>query len=335
VQSKFSIILPVRNGGEYVKECINSILAQSYMGFELLVFDNNSSDGTLEWLNSIDDKRVKVYPSATSLTIEENWGRIIALEKGEFITLIGHDDILANNYLAVMDNLITKYPDASLYQTHFSYIDSKGEIMRSCLPMIETESAFSFLEKFLKKEIDVMGTGFMMRSEDYDRLGGIPDYPNLLFADFELWINLTKQSFKATASDTCFSFRLHQSTTTISADDKFHLAFDRFVSFLEKLKKDGQEFSSAIAENVTGFLLFYCRGFCHRLLRTPKRKRGGLTVKKIINSFKMYAVRLDVEDTFRPEKHATIMLAKMLDATAFGRLSFLIFKKMFKKPVLK
>ena len=96
MQSKFSIILPVRNGGEYVKECINSILAQSYMGFELLVFDNNSSDGTLEWLNSIDDKRVKVYPSATSLTIEENWGRIIALEKGEFITLIGHDDILAN-----------------------------------------------------------------------------------------------------------------------------------------------------------------------------------------------------------------------------------------------
>ena len=81
MQSKFSIILPVRNGGEYVKECINSILAQSYMGFELLVFDNNSSDGTLEWLNSIDDKRVKVYPSATSLTIEENWGRIIALEK--------------------------------------------------------------------------------------------------------------------------------------------------------------------------------------------------------------------------------------------------------------
>ena len=61
MQSKFSIILPVRNGGEYVKECINSILAQSYMGFELLVFDNNSSDGTLEWLNSIDDKRRRVH----------------------------------------------------------------------------------------------------------------------------------------------------------------------------------------------------------------------------------------------------------------------------------
>ncbi|MEO5947605.1 MAG: glycosyltransferase [Chitinophagaceae bacterium] len=332
---KFSIILPVRNGGEYVKECVNSILAQSFTGFELLVLDNNSSDGTLEWLNAINDQRINVYPSAKSLSIEENWGRIVALEKGEFITLIGHDDLLENNYLEVLNGLILKNPEASLYQTHFKYIDSTGEIIRNCLPMVEKETAVSFLQKFLKKEIDVMGTGFMIRSADYEMLGGIPDYPNLLFADFELWINLTKQSFKATAQDSCFSFRLHQSVTTISTDDKFHLAFERFVSFLQKLKKEGQDFNSVITENVTGFLLYYCRGLCHRLLRTPKKKRSGLTVKKLINSFNMHAVRLNVENNFHPENHGSILLAKMLDATAFGRVSFLIFKKMFKKPVLK
>ncbi len=332
---KFSIILPVRNGGEYVKECINSILAQSFIEFDLLVLDNHSSDGTLEWLYTINDKRVKVYPSATSLSIEENWGRVVGIQKGEFITLIGHDDILENNYLEVMNELIMKYPGASLYQTHFKYIDSTGGIIRNCLPMSEKETAAVFLEKFLRKETDVMGTGFMMRSEDYDRLGGIPDYPNLLFADFELWINLSKQSFKATASDSCFSFRLHQSVTTSSTDDKFHLAFERFVSFLQNLKKERQDFNSVITENVTSFLLFYCRGLCHRLLRTPKRKRAGLTVKKLINSFNMHAVRLNVEDTFHPEKHGTIKLAKMLDATVIGRVSFLIFKKLFKKPILQ
>lgn len=45
--------------------------------------------------------------------------------------------------------------------------------------------------------IDVMGSGFMMRSADYDDLGGIPAaYPNLLFADFELLINLTKKAIR-------------------------------------------------------------------------------------------------------------------------------------------
>ena len=37
----YSIVLPVRNGGEYVKECIGSILAQTYSAFDLLVVDNN------------------------------------------------------------------------------------------------------------------------------------------------------------------------------------------------------------------------------------------------------------------------------------------------------
>jgi hypothetical protein len=75
-----------------------------------------------------------------------------------------------------------------------------------------------------------MGTGFMMRAMDYDALGGIPPYPNLLFADFELWIGLTRKNYKATAFEECFAFRLHQSMTTTSSDLKFQYAFDKFIA---------------------------------------------------------------------------------------------------------
>src|SRR5687767_9960125 len=102
--SKYSIILPVRNGGNYVKECVNSILSQSYTDFHLLVLDNHSEDGTLEWIRSVPDTRVKLFPSERVLTIEENWGRVTGISKNEFITLIGHDDILNRDYLATMDN---------------------------------------------------------------------------------------------------------------------------------------------------------------------------------------------------------------------------------------
>jgi glycosyltransferase involved in cell wall biosynthesis len=47
---KFSIILPVKNGGEYVKECVQSILAQSCPDFNLHILENCSTDGTAEWL---------------------------------------------------------------------------------------------------------------------------------------------------------------------------------------------------------------------------------------------------------------------------------------------
>src|SRR6266498_4274334 len=195
--NKYSIILPVHNGGEYVKECVSSILSQTLGDFDLQVLENYSSDGTLEWIRSLSDERIKVFPSEKPLSIEENWARIKSIQKNEFITLIGHDDLLSKNYLKVMNDLITKHPDATLYQTHFRYIDSKGETIRHCKPMDEIQSATEFLAAFLTGIIDTMGTGFMMRARDYHECGGIPAYPNLLFADFELWINLTGKSYKA------------------------------------------------------------------------------------------------------------------------------------------
>jgi len=73
---KYGIVLPVRNGGHYIKECVDSIFSQSLPGFDLHVLDNCSSDGTLEWLRSLKDPRIKIYPAEKSLSIEENWGRI-------------------------------------------------------------------------------------------------------------------------------------------------------------------------------------------------------------------------------------------------------------------
>ncbi len=333
--AKFSIILPVRNGNNYVKECIGSILSQTNTDFDLLVLDNQSTDGTLEWVRSIEDARVKIFPADKPLSIEQNWGRIISIPKNEFITLLGHDDILNKEYLATMDQLISKYPDASLYQTHFTYINAKGEKIRSCKEMAEKESAESFLEKFLKKEIDVMGTGFMMRSKDYDAVGGIPFYPNLLFADFELWINLAKKSYKATSSKECFSFRLHQSTTTKSPDTKFHQAFEKFINFLADLINENEKFKKAISINAAAFLAFYCRGLSHRLLRTPRAMRNDLSVKQFIEKCKGYAEMLGIGGAFHPDRAFSIRLARLFDSNAFWRGVFLTFKKVYGKHILK
>lgn len=333
--AKFSIILPVKNGGHYVKECVESILTQTFTDFDFLVLDNQSTDGTLEWIQSISDARIKVYPADRPLSIEQNWNRIITIPKNGFITLIGHDDLLNENYLATMNDLILKFPDASLYQTHFTYINAQGEKIRDCKVMSEIESAEEFLGKFLRREIDVMGTGFMMRSQDYDTIGGIPLYPNLLFADFELWIELARKSYKATSSKKCFSFRIHQSTTTISSDIKYHEAFQKFVLFLQRLRKGNQEFGKVIQSNLPAFLEFYCKGLSHRLLRTPKEKRNGLSVRKFVFQCKEYAEMLEIGNDFKPEKIFSIRLAILIDSNIASRSFFLWFKKIYSKPILK
>jgi glycosyltransferase involved in cell wall biosynthesis len=331
---KFSIILPVRNGGQYVKECVTSILRQTYEDFELLVLDNCSNDGTTNWLQSLEDDRVKLFPSSKSLSIEENWGRILQIPKSEFITLIGHDDRLEAAYLEQMNLLIQENPQATLYQSHFNYINSNGEVIRSCKPMPAALRTQEFLQRFLENQIDVMGTGFLMRAADYDAAGGIAPYPNLLFADFEIWLILIREGYLAVSPANLFSFRLHHSMTTASADIKFIEAFRQFSDFLVSLKDSDKALATVIETHSASFLQFYCQGLTHRLLRTPLSKRNGLRVKSLLKSMKVIADKLSVKG-FEPASRFTIKSAILIDSNALFRGMFLLFKRIFKKPLLK
>ena len=116
---KFSIVLPVHNGIAHIKECVNSVLNQTYENFDLIVLENHSTDGTREFLETISDKRIKIFVAESFLPMEDNWMRINNIPKNEFFTIIGHDDVYDNNYLEVMNNLISNNPNASLYKAHF------------------------------------------------------------------------------------------------------------------------------------------------------------------------------------------------------------------------
>ncbi len=333
---KYSIILPVRNGGNHLKECVASIIAQTCTNFNLHVLDNCSTDGTSEWLQSLTDERIIYIPSTVPLSIEENWGRIKSIAKNEYITLIGHDDILLPDYLQTMEQLIAAYPTASLYQTHFNYIDEHGAFIKKCKPMLQNEDAAAFLKNFLTNNIDIMGTGFMMRSKDYDAVGGIPlNYPNLLFADVELWVRLTAISYKVTTPVQAFCYRLHNSTTKTTADSKLQLAFEECVFFLEKMKGFNNNCKIVIEENGLQFIQHNCVSLSHRLLRTPVKNRNGLSVKGFVSKCEIMAKLLLPQIIYKPNANFKILLAKIIDSNPLTRSIFLAIKKFFRKPLYK
>jgi glycosyltransferase involved in cell wall biosynthesis len=328
--AKFSIILPVRNGGAYVKECIQSILSQTVPDFHLHILDNQSSDGTLEWVQSLNDSRIQIYPSDHPLTIEENWARIKTIPKNEFITLIGHDDKLYPTYLEEMDNLTKKHPDASLYQAHYLYIDSKGNPLRPCLPMDEVQYAHEFLACQMKRTMESTGTGYLMRGTDYDRLGGIPaHYPNLIFADYELWIKLTSIRYKATTVKECFAYRIHESTSRTTRGEAYVKAFEMYVNFLLTIK-DNDGFRQVINRYGKDFLLYYCQSLSHRLLRMPRKERE-LSVKEFIDRCRNYGRMLIPGQNIEPLSKPLTKIAQQLDYNSVGRQVFALYQKVKKR----
>jgi len=330
---RFSFILPVRNGGEYIKECVQSILEQTLNDFNLIILENKSTDGTAEWLQTLNDERIIVIPSETSLSIEENWARIVDIPKNEFITITGHDDLFNTNYLQVMNDLINQHPDASLYQTHFRFIDANGNFLKHCRPMDEKQTAAEFLHSLFIDSIDTMGTGYMMRSKDYNAVDGIPSYPNLLFADHTLWIKLTAFSYKATILNESFLYRLHENLSKKSDAVRYINAFYNYMDFLIELKKTHSEISVTIEEYITSYILYYCRSLSHRLLKTPIQQRRGMTVSGFINNCIKYNDLLTGKTKKLPLKQFNIRFAKIIDDNIMLRKLYLLFRKFYQKPI--
>ena len=323
----YSVILPMRNGGEYVKECVQSILQQGYANFNLIVLDNNSTDGSFEWITSLKDKRIVVYRSDRDLSIEENWGRIKDVPKNEFMTMIGHDDLLYPNYLQEMDALIAKHPQATLYQTHFTYINETGALIRSCLPMDEVQYGHEFLAFQFTKTLESTGTGYVMRSRDFDAAGGMPvDFPNLIFADYSLWVHLASAGYKATSLKECFSYRLHQSTSRVTNGMLYQQAFSRYIQFLKESMQKHPGIKEVVNRYGLSFLLYYCESLAHRLLKTPTRQRS-LKVGDWVAKCENFAADLIPGQAFKPRDVFRIRIAIQLDRSAWGRGIFKIYKK--------
>lgn len=329
--NKFSIILPVRNGGEYVKECVTSILNQSYKAFNLIVLDSGSNDDTVKWIQAQDNDKIILYTTNIPLTIEESWARIVSVPKNEFITLIGHDDLLDEGYLEEINTLIVKHPYATLYQSHFRFINAAGIEVKKCRKMKESYSEAEYVEAILKNSFDTMGTGYMMRSKDYDKLGGIPSYPNLLFADHELWIKLTSLNYMAVSQNECFSYRLNQSISKLSGASKYIDAFYRFLDLLEFLQNKNIALKTVILKYVPDYIQYYCTSLTHRLLKTPVRQRDGKNVKSFILNCKKKADLLSPGNSFQPSDLSSIRISKLIDSNYFSRHLYLLFKKVYKR----
>jgi glycosyltransferase involved in cell wall biosynthesis len=331
---KFSIILPVHNGGEHIKLCIQSILLQSYTNFELLVLENCSTDGTFEWLKSLNNEKIIIYPSLELLDIQANWKRILDIPKQEYMTLIGHDDLLSPNFLETIAALIENKPTTNLFHTHFNFIDAKGSLINKCRAMPPVYDKYSFIKSILNNSIDVMGTGYVMKSSAYNSMGGFPNYPSFLYCDFELWYSIIASGEMAVSPNTCFSFRIHNNTSKTSAMIKFTTSLNMFVEFLYRASKSDNRIETIVKEDAKNYLLFQCKGLSHLLIKSKAEKNiNVVSVQNIVEHTKLWYTKLTGLNDINPLKIKSINVAKIINENIVLQKLYVLFRKIYSKPI--
>src|SRR5262249_33219798 len=113
---RISVGLPVYNGANHVAEAIESVRAQTYQDFELIICDNASTDRTGEICRAIAavDPRIRYYLNPENLGASGNFRRTFELARGEFFNWLSHDDIVAPTYLERCVDILEQSPSIVL-----------------------------------------------------------------------------------------------------------------------------------------------------------------------------------------------------------------------------
>ncbi len=102
---KVSVIMPAYNSEVYIRESIDSVLAQSFTDFELIVVDDGSTDTTAAIVESYTDSRIRLIRQANQgVSVARNTGLDAA--RGQFITFLDSDDLYYPDFLKTLYRLI-------------------------------------------------------------------------------------------------------------------------------------------------------------------------------------------------------------------------------------
>src|SRR5712671_2407131 len=111
MDSLVSFVVPCYKLAHLLPQCVNSILAQTYKNFEILIMDNCSPDNTPEVAASFNDPRVKHIRNETNLGHVRNFNKVINMARGKYVGLISPDDWLNGpNVLAHYVNIMERNP---------------------------------------------------------------------------------------------------------------------------------------------------------------------------------------------------------------------------------
>ena len=120
---RFSVLLPTRNGGEFVDDAIASVLNEAG-DFELVVADNANTDATSQILAARQsDTRLRVLRSEDMLAVTENWMRALRAAWGDYFLMIGDDDLLLPGFFERASLILERYdmPDCLTFDG-YSYV---------------------------------------------------------------------------------------------------------------------------------------------------------------------------------------------------------------------
>lgn len=326
--SKVSIIIPVYNGSNYVKEAIDSALNQTYKNIEIIVVNDGSND------KGKTKKICKKYGSKIRYFEKENGGVSTALNygikkmKGEYFSWLSHDDRYYPEKIEKQVNKLKKYPKNTILYSNYDVMDIDSNIFAT--------SIFNHEELKEKKEYSLLlgkinGLSLLIPKRLFYEVSFF-DEKLKCTQDYDLWAKFMKKNNFEHMKEVLVTTRLHKNQTTNTSP---------------LMKKEGNELWIKLVEYPTdkrkieleGSIYNYYKRMFEYLISTPYDEAVKYTEEKMIklnsnakNDIKKIYEKFEVEK----QNQTKIILkrkSKYLNALKKGPAYCIkrVVKKIFKK----
>ena len=209
-----SILLCTYNRESLLKESIDSILAQTYQDFELIIVDDGSTDGTRALLESYKDERIRLVFQEKNKFYCRTANEAIKLMKGEYLAIANSDDTWHPEKLEKQMQYLEAHPECGTCFTFANVIDENGEPADEDFPEIAKLMKQSFATReewmryFLIDGNCVAHPSAVIPKWMVDKLGGF----HLLFcqgADLEMWIRVVRMAPIHVVPEPLTNYRCH------------------------------------------------------------------------------------------------------------------------------
>jgi glycosyltransferase involved in cell wall biosynthesis len=199
---RVTIFIPVFNTEKYIGEAIESIIAQTYPDWELIIKDDCSTDNTYAVIESYAarDSRIKIFRNGKNLGMMGNWNAGVPLCKSEYWGKLDADDLWEPNMLEECVRILDSDKEIALVCSRYADIDESGSALKekdplppfarnnkfSCVDLVKQGPGGMFRYNVLRQGIG------LIRREIFDKLG----YFTLLDSgDTEMWFRIGCQHY--------------------------------------------------------------------------------------------------------------------------------------------
>lgn len=239
---RVSVGIPAYNGEKFIGTAVESVLAQTWVNFELYVIDDASTDGTLGKVRHFSDPRLRIISNETNVGQEGNWNRVLREARGEFIKLLPQDDILHPDCLRKQVDIFDNPANSSVVLTCCSrnIIDANGRILikRSFRNKRGRIQGLRAVRESVRSGTNLIGepASVLMKSDILPR-AGLFSAANFYVIDLDLWARILLYGDLFVLPEPLCSFRVSSGSASIrvaSTQSK------DFVAFVGRLDRSGR-----------------------------------------------------------------------------------------------